>query len=87
MSKLVTVVPILRNQHTHSVVGVRPQKALNAQLAPYGGQPLVEMDQTNACHRPFERPELTRHKRWSSLSCGHMIEHLPKAAGRVDGHR
>jgi hypothetical protein len=45
MSKLVTIVPILQNQHTYSVVGVRPPKALNAQLAPYVDNPLVEMDQ------------------------------------------
>jgi hypothetical protein len=41
MSKLVTVVLILQNQHTYSVVGVRPPKALNAQLGPYVDNPTV----------------------------------------------
>jgi hypothetical protein len=44
MSKPVTVAPILRSQHTYSVVGVQPQEAINEQLVSVWRK-LVEMDQ------------------------------------------
>jgi hypothetical protein len=79
MSKLVTVVPILRNQYTYSVVGVRPQKALNAQLAAYVGNRLVEMDQpmvlapvTCGTDRGANEPRFDRQRHCARLRNGKL---------------